>query len=116
MLFTPKADLLYKDGPDPKQHCITASFVETADYGFISAPEVQDHPEDSNGYLVTYTVGGNSRGRDEMDADLGTIPLVSNVNFVDIEFYDELSNLLGKKRVRAEEAQKDTRPIEESER
>jgi hypothetical protein len=51
-----------------------------------------------------------------MDADLGTIPLVSNVNFVDIEFYDELSNLLGKKRVRAEEAQKDTRPIEESER
>lgn len=116
MSFTPKADLLFKDGPDPKQHCIAASFVETADYGFVSVSEVQDHPEDSNGYLVTYVVGGNSRGGDEMDADLGIIPLVSSVHFVDVEFYDEQSHFLGKKRVRAEEAQKDTRPIEESER
>ena len=111
--FTPKAELLYQDGSNPKHYCIAASFVETANYGFVTASEVQDHPEEDDGYLVKYTVGNNSRGGDEMDADLGTITLVTSTGFVDVEFYDEQSNFLGKKRIRTEEAQKDTRPIEE---
>ena len=112
-MFTPKAELLYQDGSTPKRYCVIASFVETADYGFVTVSDVQNHPEDSNGYLVTYTVGGNSRGGDELEVDLGTIPLANSGGFVDVEFYDEQSNYLDKKRIRTEEAQKDTRPIEE---
>ena len=111
--FTPKAELLYQDGSTPKRYCVVASFKETEVYGFVSVSDVRDHTEDDNGYVVTYTVGGNSRGADELEADLGIIPLASNGGFIDVEFYDEQSIFLGKKRIRTEEAQKDTRPIEE---
>lgn len=112
-MFTPKAELLFQDGSTPKRYCVIASFVETADYGFVSVSNVQIHPDDSSGYLVIYTLGGNSKGGDELEVDLGTIPLVTSGGFVEVVFYDEQSNYLDKKRIRTEEAQKDTRPIEE---
>lgn len=111
--FTPSAELLYQDGSNPKRYCVVASFKETEEYGFVTVSDVQSHREDENGYVVAYTVGGDSSGRDILDADLGTINLLNNGGFVDVEFYDEQSILLGKKRIRTEEAQKDTRPIEE---
>lgn len=107
-MFTAKGDLLYKEGPDPKDYCFAGSFAETNLYGFVSVSDMSIHPEDSSGYLIKYIVGGDSRGPDELDADLGKF----SGSFIEAEYYDEQSNLLGKKRVRTVDAQKDTRPIE----
>lgn len=109
-MFTAKGELLYKEGPDPKDYCFVGSFAETNQYGFVSVTEKIIHPEDSSGYLITYIVGGDSRGPDELDANLGKF----DGSFIEAEYYDEHSNLLGKKRVRTVDAQKDTRPIEEA--
>ena len=111
MLFTPKVELLFKDGSNPKHYCIAASIIESQNYGLISASEIQDYPEENNGFIIKFTVGDETRGSNEMDADLGTLNLINDGGFVEVEFYDESSNLITKKRVRTEEAQKDTRPI-----
>ena len=110
--FTPTATLFYLEGSNPVNYGIVVSCVETTQYSIISISEAKVHEEDENGYIIRVLVNTGSRGSNELEKDLGTITLHPTLGFIEIEYFKN-ANLLGKKRVKTEEAQKESRPIDE---
>jgi hypothetical protein len=110
--FTPLVDLSYADGSNPIHYGLNISMDGSEDYSIMSASSIQSHPDDPNGYIIVLDLStDSSEGSVEYKIDLGELPLESSEGFIDIHFEND-GTLIEKRKVRTQEAQKESRPIE----
>lgn len=108
--FTPTVDLYYIDGSNPKHYGLT-TILNPAEGSIINSSNVQEHPDDENSFFVVIELSSDPEaGTSEHDSDLGELTLLPSVGFIDVHFEHD-GQLIEKKKVRTEEAQKESRPI-----
>lgn len=113
-MLEPNVLLTYLEGSDPLQYGVRVG-VDSGTFGdvkLLSHQGIPSTPESGYTFVVVVDTTEGSTGEDEMIIDLGTMGLHSEEGEVEIQLVDSQSQLIGKKKVRAEEAQKETRPIE----
>ncbi len=111
-MIEPTLLLTYLEGSSPLQYAIKVS-VKFEDDGvmLLSHLGVPEEPYEDSIFLIEVVTDPDS-GVEELVIDLGTIPLDPTVSEVEVRLLDDQSNELGRNKIRAEEAQKESRPIE----
>ena len=113
-MLDPNVLLTYLEGSDPLPYGVRVG-VDSGTFGdvkLLSHQGIPSTPESGYTFVVVVDTTEGSTGEDEIIIDLGTMGLHPEEGEVEIQLVDSQSQLIGKKKVRAEEAQKETRPTE----
>src|SRR5690606_21172397 len=114
-MLEPKLLLTYLDGSSPLNYGLTVT-TEPISFGnvkFISFRGVPSSPSSGYTFQIEVETTEESAGNTDLKLDLGTLALHSEDGEVEVVLVDDQNAVIGRKKVRAEEAQKESRPIDE---
>lgn len=113
-MLEPNVLLTYLEGSEPLNYGVRVG-IDPGTFGdvkLVSCQGIPGEPESGYTFVVVIDTTEVTTGNTEIVIDLGTMGLHPEEGEVEIQLVDSQSQLIGKKKVRAEEAQKETRPIE----
>jgi hypothetical protein len=114
-MITPTVKLFYLEGSNPKDYDLVVSIDERLTSG-VKLSEHQGIPEGPySGYTYEISIGTGTEDNhvSELRVPLGIMELDPEHGEIEVVLKDGSSSIIGKGKVRAEEAQQESRPIEE---
>lgn len=110
-LIEPTLELSYWEGSDPLEYHLTVK-LEEAEGSLISHLEIPSEPQEGSTFQIIVVTG--EEGSEELSVDLGEMFENHLDGEVEIILHDASSEVIGKNKIRAQEAQKEERPIGEN--
>lgn len=112
-MFTPEVNLTYLDGSNPKCYAVTVKVdvLETSGEKLVECRLVPNSADANHNVLLEINTCSGSNGNEELRIELGAISLDESLDTVEVNLIDNQQSIVGNKKVRAAEAQKESRPI-----
>lgn len=113
-MLEPNVLLTYLEGSEPLNYGVKVG-IDSETFGdvtLVSCLGVPEEPESGYTFVVVIDTTEGGTGSEELVIDLGTMDLHPEEGEVEIQLVDSQSQLIGKKKVKAAEAQKESRPTE----
>lgn len=114
-MFTPTLNLFYFEGSDPKEYELEISVDTQATSGLklSNYKAVPNTPYENQTFLIEVVLGTDEAHVTTMRVPLELMNPDSDDWELEVNLVDSFSTIKGKGKVRAEEAQQESRPIEE---
>jgi hypothetical protein len=114
-MYEPKVELFYLEGSNPKDYdlVITIDVEETEGLKMAANRFIPNTPYNAETYQITVDMGTADTHKEVLRIHLGEFPLDPNDGELEVNLVNDTSKIVGKGKVRAEEAQQESRPIDE---
>lgn len=115
IMYEPKVELFYLEGSNPKDYdlVVTIDVEETEGLKMVAHRSIPNAPYSGETYQITIGMGTEDTHKEVLRVPLGEFPLDPDDGEFEVILEDDMSVIRGKGKVRAEEAQQESRPIDE---
>src|SRR5687768_12448963 len=110
-MYEPKVELFYLEGSNPRDYdlVITIDIEETEGLKIAANRIIPSAPYNTETYEVTIEMGTEDTHKEVWRIPLGLFPLDPDDGEFEVNLVDDMSTIVGKGKVRAEEAQQESR-------